>query len=188
MSASPAAEASSDTEGTATKSRFFVDDEPVLRVRMRYRRESEVVHQISNEIDPMWAHVDPAGHFHAVAGDLTAPPWPTLRWVPEPCTLGHDECDAEGHHECKVCGDLIEPGTRAPRPLTIQTSPWWEVTVEDPRLDLERGQLVSFHVRQPSKELFGFLEVTEVISGPVGRRSWVLVGDLYAQADKETRR
>lgn len=56
---------------------------------------------------PDWRYVDAAGHGHFFDSG-----YPTLRWVPQPCTMGHDECEAEGYYECPLCEEQIAPKTR----------------------------------------------------------------------------
>src|SRR5687768_8411289 len=56
------------------------------------------------ELDPDWSFIDENGHGHFV--DKNEPKGdrlPTLRWVPEACSMGHgDDCDSEGHYVCLI--------------------------------------------------------------------------------------
>lgn len=88
--------------------------------------KSQVVQSIS-EPDPTWQYVDLAGHghFYSASGER----YPTLRWVSEPCTMGHgDDCDGEGHHECRACGEHIVPGSRMGTPQEIETGRTYTLT------------------------------------------------------------
>lgn len=67
--------------------------------------------EVGMVLDPDWRHVDAAGHGHFY--DSTAKGYPTLRWVSQPCTMGHgDDCEAEGYYECSTCAEQVAPGTR----------------------------------------------------------------------------
>jgi hypothetical protein len=62
------------------------------------------------ERDPEWTYVDHQGHTHA----LVDGEYPTLRWVddePYWCEE-HQEEHEQGHRECAICGEEIEPGMR----------------------------------------------------------------------------
>lgn len=67
------------------------------------------------EPDPEWRFVDAAGHGHFRSDDG----YPTLEWVTLPCTMGHDDCDAEGSYRCLLCDEEIRPATRRVSPVTI---------------------------------------------------------------------
>lgn len=61
--------------------------------------------------DKAWSHIDANGHghFHYREDDR----YPTLEWVPEPCTMGHgDDCTSEGAYRCRQCGERVEPGRK----------------------------------------------------------------------------
>lgn len=81
------------------------------------------------EPDPAWRFVDGEGHGHFY--DPTAKNYPTLRWVSLPCTMGHDDCDSEGYHECAVCGERITPGTRMPMPTSMIGPTTYRLTVDE---------------------------------------------------------
>jgi hypothetical protein len=83
---------------------------------------------VSEDIDPDWTLVDASGHGHFVEkGKPKGDRLPTLKWVPEGCSMGHGEdCDAEGHYECLLCAETIAPATKTtygpthvPGPTTI---------------------------------------------------------------------
>jgi hypothetical protein len=80
------------------------------------------------ERDPDWKMVDENGHGHFVDknGEL-----PTLRWVAQPCSMGHgDDCDSEGYFECLLCGEVISPGTRTPKPFYVAGMTTYTLTTE----------------------------------------------------------
>ncbi len=59
--------------------------------------------------DKAWAYTDRAGHAHRYAGG-----YPTLTWVVDETYWCEDCSDehTEGHRECPLCGERIEPGLR----------------------------------------------------------------------------
>lgn len=70
------------------------------------------------------------GHFVASHGDRL----PTLRWVSEPCTMGHGpDCNSEGHYECRLCGVEVTPGKRPQKSFWLQTHRSYRLTVHDVR-------------------------------------------------------
>lgn len=122
------------------------------------------------EPDPTWRHMDSHGHGHFYQD--RDQPYPTLRWVSEPCTMGHgDRCEAEGHYECPLCGEEIRPGERLAQPtwvdgpdtyrLTINTSDGHRVTYEFGETHYE--QLSAAWVSDAQRILNGFVvEVTQI--------------------------
>lgn len=79
-------------------------------------RDGQWIESSIPELDPDWKSVDENGHGHFVKDREL----PTLKWVSEPCTMGHgDDCDAEGHYECRTCEALVVPGTRTPKPFWV---------------------------------------------------------------------
>lgn len=74
------------------------------------------------ERDPNWVHVDESGHEHRYGPNTTEPP--TLRWVvDEPGGVFVDpdgypeEYPDEGHYECILCTEHVQPGMRGPSPF-----------------------------------------------------------------------
>lgn len=67
------------------------------------------------EADPEWEYVDEEGHKHSWnIKDINSGDWehPTVKYVEDsPATR---EYPAEGHYECKKCGETIEFGWRTP--------------------------------------------------------------------------
>lgn len=96
-------------------------------------RDVQFVEPGGNELNPEWKHVDCNGHGHFVSLDKDDR-LPTLVWISEPCTMGHDDCDAEGHYECRTCGEEIRPGTRPAAPLRIEGPTVYTLTVHQPGL------------------------------------------------------
>lgn len=90
-------------------------------------RPGEFVHTNMPEADPAWTFVDSEGHGHFWKNKG----YPTLRWISEPCTMGHDDCDAEGHYECAVCGEEIQPGSRTAQPIWIPGFVTYTLTTND---------------------------------------------------------
>lgn len=89
-----------------TKTDTMIYDNFVLRV------ETMIIDVTSNapRRDPDWRYIDKEGHLHA----LVAKEWPTLTWVVDR-TYWCDSCNdehQEGHYECNICGETIEPGMR----------------------------------------------------------------------------
>lgn len=78
-------------------------------------RPGEFVYSDLPAADERWTFVDQEGHGHFWKDKG----YPTLTWVVEPCTMGHDDCDGEGHYECSICGEEIRPGTRTADPIWI---------------------------------------------------------------------
>lgn len=78
-------------------------------------RPGEFAHTDMPAADERWTYVDQEGHGHFWKDKG----YPTLVWRPEPCTMGHDDCDAEGQYECRICGEEIRPGTRRADPIWI---------------------------------------------------------------------
>lgn len=85
---------------------------------LSYRSEPIEVTSFGPRRDPSWRHDDANGHLHVYDGNGGTP---TLRWVvDEPGGTyvdddGYvDEYPDEGHHECILCGDPVEPGMRGP--------------------------------------------------------------------------
>lgn len=87
-----------------------------------YLIERDMVEVTSNHRpDTRWRFVDAAGHEHrwhvggaqAAAYDPAARhETPTLAWVKdgEEYWPGDDEPHDVGHHECRLCGERVEPG------------------------------------------------------------------------------
>lgn len=101
-------------------------------VEVTVENTDELVHPGGSELNPEWKYVDQQGHGHFVVdtkdrdGRL-----PTLTWVSEPCTYGHDDCDAEGHYECATCGEEVQPGTRDARPFLVRGARTYTLTTLD---------------------------------------------------------
>jgi hypothetical protein len=122
------------------------------------------------EADPSWRHVDSNGHGHFYQSRKD--PFPTLRWVSEPCTMGHGEdCDAEGHYECTLCGEEIRPGERLAQPVWIDGPDTYRLTVvtdDGQRVTYEFGEshwatLCAVWVAAAQETLDGFVvEVSQV--------------------------
>mgnify|MGYP001558848463 CR=1 FL=1 len=62
--------------------------------------------------DPKWKFTDAKGHEHRAYTETGTPTWPTLKWVVDE-TYWCEDCQDEhheGHYECAICGETIEPG------------------------------------------------------------------------------
>src|ERR1017187_3633868 len=73
--------------------------------------------QMMIEADPNWLYTDKAGHLHYHAGEQAADIYPTLREVEDDqhwCG-SCDESHADTHLECRMCGEVVFPGTRSGR-------------------------------------------------------------------------
>jgi hypothetical protein len=72
--------------------------------------------------DEAWRFTDGSGHEHAYVGKPREPidHYPTLAYAPGPsyycgeCGDEHEDY-AVSHYECRICGEVIEPGSREPR-------------------------------------------------------------------------
>lgn len=91
------------------------------------------------EPNPDWRYVDSLGHGHFYRPTTTPDnvdrpgPYPTLEWIVEPCTMGHDDdCQSEGHWECRECRETISPKTREAAPVWIPGAEEYELTVDLP--------------------------------------------------------
>lgn len=76
-----------------------------------FEREMVEITSSAPRRDKAWRHVDSNGHEHR----LIDGEWPTLRWVKGEtyfCESCNDE-HTEGHWECAVCGEHVEPGMRS---------------------------------------------------------------------------
>lgn len=78
------------------------------------RSETQMIDVTSNapRRDPDWTYIDHNKHLHTLAKGL----WPTLTWIIDEtywCTTCGDE-HANGHWECRECGERIEPGMIGP--------------------------------------------------------------------------
>lgn len=125
--------------------------------------------------DMAWEHVDQRGHYHAWTdgGEL-----PTLdvRSEHEECTGSHDLdpddplfIDCEGYdvtvHSCKICGEIVEPGTKFIPSFGREYTPGrttWTVRVG---AHLEHGQSVSVLLRTGASSAFGIGQVVKVDEG-----------------------
>ncbi len=94
---------------------------------LKIDQQSELVWTDLPAADERWTFVDQQGHGH-----FWKDGYPTLTWVSEPCTMGHDDCDAEGHYECKACSEAIRPGTRQADPIRVNGMRSIELTVTEP--------------------------------------------------------
>lgn len=104
---------------------------PLPGVQVEVRHNSEVVYSDGRELDPSWQFVDGEGHGHFV-GKAKSETLPTLEWVSFPCSMGHgDDCTSEGEWRCRLCGEVIDPGTRPARPVTITGPREYTLTLED---------------------------------------------------------
>lgn len=96
-------------------------------IEMEFEQGGEWITSDSLVADEMWRHVDSNGHGHFWDGGF-----PTLTWIAEPCTMGHgDDCTAEGHYECTICGETIRPGTRPAEPVWVPGVSRYTMTVHD---------------------------------------------------------
>jgi hypothetical protein len=90
----------------------------------------QMVESVGVEPRPTWHFVDSNGHGHFYQD--RDEPYPTLRWVSEPCMMGHgDGCEGEGHYECKLCGEEIQPATQMAQPVWIDGPDAYRLTVVD---------------------------------------------------------
>lgn len=97
-------------------------------------QQSEMVWTDLPQSDEHWTFVDAEGHGHfwQRGASKRDDHYPTLRWIVEPCTMGHDDCDGEGHYECVICGEEIRPGTRPADPIRIDGLRSITLTVTEP--------------------------------------------------------
>lgn len=94
-------------------------------IELEVNRPGEWVETMTTEPDPGWRYKDAAGHGHYYDDGF-----PTLTWVSEPCTMGHGEdCDSEGHWECPLCREWVNPGTRMSKPVFISGPTSYVLTV-----------------------------------------------------------
>lgn len=66
--------------------------------------------------DEQWTYTDQQGHAHRYSRQAAGDYYPTLAWVVDE-TYWCDDCQDEhtdGHYECAICGEHIEPGLRGP--------------------------------------------------------------------------
>lgn len=72
--------------------------------------------------DLKWQYTDEAGHIHRCNSDgEIGEKYPTLKWVVDEvywCSDCRDEHE-KGHHECKECGEKIEPNIINKRPQLL---------------------------------------------------------------------
>ncbi len=91
--------------------------------------DGQWVDSITPVSDPAWRFVDTAGHGHFYGSK--SDPYPTLEWVSLPCSMGHDDCDSEGHYRCRTCLATITPGTKMPGRVWVAGMTTCRLTVSD---------------------------------------------------------
>ena len=98
-----------------------------------------------NEPDPDWRYTDAAGHDHYRENKA----WPTLVWKPEIywCHDCQDEHD-DGHRECSICGEEIEPGTRPVPPHSGYIRGLERYYLNDEEISRERYEELAEQMRQ----------------------------------------
>jgi len=66
--------------------------------------------------DERWTFTDKAGHEHRYSRRGAGDYYPTLTWVVDETHWCEDCGDehTEGHYECPLCGERIQPGLKGP--------------------------------------------------------------------------
>jgi len=91
----------------------WLNEGPPMRGTLTVTQECIDISTAGPKADPLWKHVDGAGHFHAMSGDS----YPTLRdkAIHVPCdgSCG-GVCEGEGYHRtewsCILCSEVVKPG------------------------------------------------------------------------------
>lgn len=120
----------------------LLDDQPVVFDRVEIEQHYDTITSDLPEPDPTWQFIDAQGHGHFMA-DNPANRYPTLVWTITRtyyCADCQDEHD-EGEYRCRLCGEAIQPATRAPRgPIRILTHESFSATITNPGVPLVQGQ------------------------------------------------